>query len=434
MKYLKYFLIGFTAILFLVITPSTSVTAVDEERVAVYFKEKYCIVCQSLAGQVGTIYTESDDYIKKLEEQGVTVYIYTVDDLSETAPDFAYTDQDGKEIIPTSADLFKAFNTTYGFNEGTVPVIYVSDTYFEGYSSITRSIDNMEIYNLSVGQLSEVNVVEGQIFTDLTGFLGFITVLGAGLLDGFNPCAIALLLLFVSLLGFSENKKVLMLVSIVYISALFTSYYFIGRFFMSTILKYQSQISVVGSIINWFIFLLCSFLFIINFYDYLQARNEKYGNIKNQLPKWVQKMNKKIVKTFTGAMNKDEEKGLFPILLLTFVLGITLSVTELVCTGQIYLGILYGITTLESGYANILLLFYNLMFVLPLIIIAVVSIRSKGIMGVSNWIREHMKHIKLANSILFLFISLYFMSRIPLFSPIFEPFRDFILFVKRSFE
>lgn len=434
MKYLKYILVCFTAILFLVVTPTTIVKAEDEERIAVYFKEKYCTVCQSLSGQVGTVYTESDNYIKKLRDQGVTVYEYTVDDLTETALEFEYTNQDGDQVIPSSADLFKAFNTTYDFSAGTVPIIYVSDTYYEGYEDITAAVDDLSIYNLSINPLLEVNVVEGQIFTDLTGFLGFITVLAAGLLDGFNPCAIALLLLFVSLLGFSEDKKVLLLVSIVYISALFISYYFIGRFFMSTILKYQAQITVVGSIINWFIFLLCTFLFVINFYDYLQARNEKYGNIKNQLPKWVQKMNKKIVKIFTGAMNKEDKKSIFPILFLTFALGITLSVTELVCTGQIYLGILYGITTLESGYANILLLFYNLMFVLPLIIIAVVSVRSKGIMGVSNWIREHMKHIKFANSMLFLFISLYFMSRIPLFSPIFEPLRDFILFVKRSFK
>jgi len=103
---------------------------------------------------------------------------------------------------------------------------------------------------------------------------------------------------------------------------------------------------------------------------------------------------------------------LVPILALTFVLGITLSVTDLLCTGQIYFSILYGIHTLNSVYGYIALLAYNLMFVLPLIVIAVIAIKGQGVMATSNFIRERMDLIKLLNAILFLGIAIYYFSRI----------------------
>lgn len=434
MKMTKYLLLSFIAVLLLFITPTSSISAADEERVAVYFKEEFCIVCQSLSGKVGTTYTESDDYIKKLEAQGVTVYIFTTDDLFETAPAFTYTDVDGVDVIPTSADLYQAFNTTYGYERGTVPVIYVGDTYFEGYADITTAIDNQEIYNLSVTPLKDVNVVEGQIYSDLTGVWGFFLVIGGGLLDGFNPCAIALLLLFISLLGFTDNKKTLFLVSLVYIVTIFVSYYIMGAYLYTIILTYQKELSIISQIISWFIFILCFILFVVNLYDYIQAKKENYGKIKNQLPKWVQRMNKKIVKTFTNAIDGDNKKGLISVLGLTVALGFILSLTELVCTGQVYLGIIYGLTLLDSAYAYLLLFIYNLMFIAPLIIIATIAIKDNSTNGVANWIREHMKNIKLGNAILFFVITLFFMSRIDLFSPMFDPLREFILFIKRSFE
>ncbi len=94
------------------------------------------------------------------------------------------------------------------------------------------------------------------------------------------------------------------------------------------------------------------------------------------------------------------------------MLGITLSITELVCTGQIYFGILYGIHTVGSGYAYFLLVFYNLMFVLPLIVIAVLAIRLKSVITISNWIREHLASIKLFTAIFFLVIFVFFLIRI----------------------
>jgi cytochrome c biogenesis protein CcdA/glutaredoxin len=390
------------------------VSVVAETRQVIYFKEATCEVCAELEGfqgGAGVNYDETKDYLKKMRDQGITVIIYDIL-LNPVVPEYGYTDDDGNEVEVTAIDVFAAFNETYDRPGRDVPVIFVGDSYFEGLSDIQQAVDQNTVFELSDDPLLEVSVEEGQAYRDLTGIVGFFVVLGAGLLDGFNPCAIALLLLFISLLGFTDDKKVLILVSVVYIFALFVSYFLIGTFFLNVLERYASGIAVLGTVINWFVLFLCLFLFLFNLYDFWQARREDYGKIKNQLPKWLQRYNKKIVQLFTSVINKDEKGSLITVLVVTFLLGITLSVTELVCTGQIYFGILYGIHTMETAYAYVLLLVYNLMFVMPLIVIAVTAIRLKSIVTVSNWVREHMAGIKLGNAILFFTIFVFFLFRV----------------------
>jgi len=406
-----YFLI-FTILLLIV--PLTTTTVHAETRQVIYFKENKCLVCAELQGYLNGpsgAYSEDKDYIKKLTDQGVTVIIYDIM-ANPIIDEYGYTDADGNHVDVTAIDVFAAFNDTYGRSHTDVPVLFAGDSYFDGLTNIQNAIDSNTLFDLSDDPLLNVSVEEGQAYQDLTGIIGFFIVVGAGLLDGFNPCAIALLLLFISLLGFSNDKKVLILVSVVYIFALFVSYFLIGTFFLSVLERFTTQIAIVGKIVNWFVLILVLFLLIFNLYDYFQARKENYGKIKNQLPKWLQRYNKKIVKLFTNAINSEEKKGIIPVLAITFLLGITLSVTELVCTGQIYFGILYGIHTLETGYAYILLLFYNLMFVMPLIIIAVTAVKIRSVVTISTWIREHMSTIKLLNSILFLVIFIFFLYRV----------------------
>lgn len=397
MKKMKIFITLFLFVLFSVVSTKN---VFAEGRTVIYFKEATCLVCAELGGlpdgPAGQ-YIEENDYIKKMTDQGITVITYDVLASSE------------------NTDLFVAYNLSYGINktQAKVPIIFVGNQYFNDIDDIRTAVDDNTIYNLSSDPLNEIVVVEGGIFDDITGILGFATVLFAGFLDGFNPCAIAMLLLFVSLLGFSDNKKVLILVSITYIFALFISYLLIGTVLLNFLTTYAREAEIVNTIISWFIAILCSFLFFFNFYDFLVSRREDYAKVKNQLPKFVQKFNKSIVKSFTNVMNdKDNSKGLVFVLILTFVLGITLSVTELICTGQIYLGIIYGIRYLDSTYAYVALVAYNIMFVIPLVAIAVFAIKGKGVISTSNFIREKMHLIKLFNALLFLLIAVFYFFRI----------------------
>lgn len=392
--------IYFTILILILFSIVSTKSVMAADRTVVYFKEYYCIECQAFAGYpdgYSNDYHPESDFIKIMEDQGITVIVYDI------------------QKDETANDLFSAYNKAYGNNSSnpTVPILFFGNQFIEGADELKIAINNNTVYEESINPLLEVEVTEGGAFSDLKGFAGFIAVLGAGLLDGINPCAIAMLLLFVSLLGFTENKKSLILVSITYISALFLSYLLIGFGLLNILSSFADQADIINTVINWFIFILVSFLFLLNFYDFFVTRKQDYSKVKNQLPKFVQKYNKVIIKKFTYAMNnKESKKGLISILVLTFILGLTLSVTELICTGQIYVTIVNEIKYESVGYSYFLLLSYNIMFVIPLIIIAVVSITGKGVMSTSNYIREHLHIIKILNALLFLIIAIIFYFRI----------------------
>lgn len=415
MKVIKHLLIFFSVSI-LLLTQSPSLNA-ESTRTVVYFKETYCLVCSELAGLPdgpNGPYYQDEDYLYKIAndfEEPINVITYDIL-VQDPVEAYSYYDDEDNYVSVTANDVFNAYNESYGNNDLVVPIIFAGDTFYVGMSDIIDAYESGDIYEKSAEPLLEIDVEEGDAYQNITGFVGFLTVLFAGLLDGFNPCAIALLLLFVSLLGFSDDKRFLVLVSIVYIFALFVSYLLIGTVLLNVLDTFQAQANLISSIINWVVAIICVLLFSLNLYDYFRAKNEDYGNIKNQLPKFIQRYNKKIVKAFTNVLNSENKKGVISILALTFVLGVTLSITELVCTGQIYFSILYGIHTLNSVYGYIALIAYNIMFVVPLIVIAVVSIKGRGIMATSNYIREHLDVIKLLNALLFLGIGIYYFSRI----------------------
>lgn len=402
MKKTTLFVTFLLLVLSLTIVPK-SVLA-DEPKV-VYFKENGCIVCKELEGTKNGTYTEANNYLKKIEDMGVELEVFILDS----------ADEDEQR---SANDHFAAYIISYGVEreDRYVPILFVGEEYYYGLDPIQELVDSDDFITAASTPLKEIVLVEGASYNQITGFVGFMTVLFAGLLDGFNPCAIALLLLFISLLGFSDNKKILILVSITYIFALFISYLLIGTLLHNLLARYASQVAVINTVVSWFIAILCFFLFAFNLYDYYVTKKQEYGKVKNQLPKWIQRFNKRIVKTFTNAINDTEDKKSLGVVLgLTFVLGITLSITELICTGQIYFGIIYGIQFLDSTYAYIALLAYNIMFVMPLIVIAVIAIRGNGIMAASNFIRERLHIIKLFNALLFLFIAAYYFYRLGIF-------------------
>ena len=230
----KTYFTVFLIILFSIVS-TKGVMAAD--RTVAYFKEYYCIECQGFAGYpdgYSNDYHPESDFIKIMEEQGITVLVYDI------------------QKDEGANDLFTAYNKKYGNDSTnpTVPILFFSDKFIEGADDLRIAINDYTIYDESVNPLLEVEVTVGGAFSDLKGFAGFIAVLGAGLLDGVNPCAIAMLLLFVSLLGFTENKKSLILVSITYISALFFSYLLIGFGLLNILSSFADQADIINTVIN----------------------------------------------------------------------------------------------------------------------------------------------------------------------------------------
>ena len=352
------------------------IVAADEDYDAVYFGSLYCSVCQHLE----TV----DLAFERLEAQGVTVNkIILEEDTGNTV-------------------IFRNYQFTFDVksNETMVPIIFVGNTYFAGPTAINQAIDSFQIREIAqTTEMLEIMVAPPSDFS----LVYFILL---GFVDGVNPCAIAMLLLFISLLGFTKKKSILIPVAFTFISAIFISYFLFG----TVLYQYLYQLRFLSFLVKtipWIIVGISGILFLLNFYDFIVTMLQKYNLVKNQLPKGIQKFNRKMMERFTKKMDEGSKS----IYIITFLIGIIISFTEFLCTGQAYLtAILHLIHFTENiGRGLLLLAIYNLIFVLPLIVITLIAYKTQSIQSISIFMREKLHWIKLFNSIVFLAILIYYL-------------------------
>lgn len=348
----------------------------QEQYDVVYFGSRYCSVCTAL---------ENDDLaFEKLAAQGLSVKKYMLEE------DSSYT------------RIFRNYQFTYDVPQtsGSVPMIFVGTKYFNGREAINQAIDSELIKNIAQTEVMlDIMVAPPSDFS----LVYFILL---GFVDGVNPCAIAMLLIFISMLGFTRKKQVLIKVSLTFIGAIFISYFIFGTVLYQYLNRLQF-LSILVKIVPWIIIGLSAVLFILNFYDFVVTYLQKYHKVKNQLPSGIQRFNRRLMSKFKETMEKESPM----IYVVTFGIGLIISFTEFLCTGQAYLtAILHLIHfTDHLGRGIILLLLYNLIFVLPLIVITLIAAKTQSVFSISNFMREKLHWIKLFNALVFLAILIYYL-------------------------
>jgi len=173
-------------------------------------------------------------------------------------------------------------------------------------------------------------------------------VLSAAVVDAINPCAFAVLIILMSTILVSKNRKKALLAGLTFSLSIFISYFLMGLGLYSAI-----QTSGLSHSFYIIVAILAILIGILNLKDYLW-----YGKwFKMEVPeKWRPKMKNFIhgVTSIPGA----------------FIIGFLISLFLLPCTSGPYiviLGLLAKSTT--KNYAIFLLIIYNLVFILPMIII-----------------------------------------------------------------
>lgn len=384
---IKKFSMSITLFLFLLFSFTTTPVFADDDVLGeiVYIDDPDCSDCKSI---------REAKIVEQLEAQGYQVTVLTLRDHFDEA--YAYI------------TLYRV----PAFGGRAVGIMFAGNDYYRGYNTVSSAFASGELQESAQTPLRDISEFESR---EIAGLSGLLYVMLLGLIDGINPCAIAMLLMFISMIGFTKNLRVLLTVSISYIGAIFVTYFFIGLGILS--LLNISRSAFVNFSIGLYIFfaLLCLVLFLLTFYDFLVTRNQKYEKIKNQLPKYIQNLNKRVMKRFTEVINQEEgslQQSLL-IVFIPFLIGIIVGITEAACTGQIYFVLLGSleqnlaagvISMREIGY----LLVFNLMFILPLILIALIAVKSRSVVGIANFIREHLSTIKLITAIFFFIMAIYF--------------------------
>ncbi len=220
--------------------------------------------------------------------------------------------------------------------------------------------------------------------------IGLPIVIGAGLIDGINPCAFGVLVLLMAYLSSVKlNKKKLFTICLTYISAVFIAYYLAGLGLLRAVTSLGIGIYVYYLIA--FIALIAGFLEIKDFFWYGQG-------IFLGIPLWGVSLIKKLVKRTTVAG--------------AFILGLVVAAVELPCTGAVYLAILALMTTTEWIKAVWLLFIYNVAFIIPLIFVFLVAYAGTRVKKIEKWRKQYRRWMRLITGLLLIALGLWMLLEV----------------------
>jgi cytochrome c biogenesis protein CcdA len=223
---------------------------------------------------------------------------------------------------------------------------------------------------------------------------GLATVSFAGLIDGFNPCAFAVLVFFISYLTvMKKTGRDILFVGLSFISGIFITYFLIGLGILSVLFRF-THYALFTRILNGITGAGCIVLGVLSFTDFLKAKRGNMKDITLQLSKGMKDRIHSII---------IKKTRLPHYVAGSFAAGIIVSVLEFACTGQVYLPTIVYITG-NPGLklrGTIYLLIYNLFFILPLFIILAFTWMGTTMQRLTEFSKKNVAVVKLLLSLFF---------------------------------
>ena len=187
-------------------------------------------------------------------------------------------------------------------------------------------------------------------------------VLVGGLVDGVNPCAFATIVFLVCCLaGVGQDRRVILAVGACFALGVFVAYYVMGLGLSEALLRLQG-FPRVASAVSWAIIALVFVLGALSLWDFVLALRGRAGQMALKLPHRLRmRINSLIARRLRA-------RWLAPA---AFGLGVSVSLLELVCTGQVYLPLIGMMTSVAGSRmrALALLFLYDAAFIAPLLVV-----------------------------------------------------------------
>jgi len=280
------------------------------------------------------------------------------------------------------------------------PSIFIGNDYIPSgeiteskVEALIQKYEKEETKSIVAVEKGEIKKAEGSIVQRFKS-LGILTIVSAGLLDGINPCAFATLIFFVSYLTFvGRKKREILWVGLGFSAAVFTTYLLIG-FGILSFIQHFSFLPLFSKIVYILTIAFALVLGILSLYDYIQLKRGRPSEMKLQLPDFLKK---RIHQT----IRKESKSTRY--LLAAVAAGFIVSLLEFTCTGQVYLPTILFVTNIPSLRANAIsyLILYNLMFIIPLLIIFGVVYWGVTSEQLAFFLKKRASSIKLFTSLLF---------------------------------
>ncbi len=307
--------------------------------------------------------------------------------------------------------LLMEMENTYNVPVSSAQELFLPDTFLTGADDIMTHAEPLIIRYLNNPQKWRDSPKSPASASDTTGYrnklakkfsdFSFIGIVLAGLADGVNPCAIATMIFLISFLATQKrSRKEVLVIGLCFTAAVFVTYLLIGigAFNALSFLNKNAWISIT---IKWVAVIVAGIIGIICFRDAIvYAISGKTSQIKLQLPRAVKL---RIHSVISGQLSRS---GLVVGALIT---GFLVTLLEAVCTGQVYLPTIVLMTREEGlrakGWAYLIL--YNILFVLPLLVIMVLAYFGLTWEKLAKKTQKHMVMLKTLLGFVLLLLALF---------------------------
>lgn len=272
-----------------------------------------------------------------------------------------------------NSNLMKEVKEKFEVSRDAVPLTIIGEKYYIGFSdTISSQMEN------TIKEYIEIETNNNEIKVPILGTVNIknvsipLVAVVLGFIDGFNPCAMWILLFLINLLfGMKDKKKAWILgLTFLFISGLV---YFLSMFGINFVLGIAT--------INWMKILIATFILvagIFNLRKYLKARKEEAGCTVVD--------SKKRKKLITKMHNIIKSKSFVLSLIGIIALATTVNLIEMACS----LGfpvVFNELLTVNSvtGIAKVIyLLIYILFYMIDDIVVFAISMFTLEATGITN--------------------------------------------------
>ena len=260
---------------------------------------------------------------------------------------------------------------------------------------------------------SPTSVESGVISSSTFVSIALPSVLFAGLVDGFNPCAFSIVIILAGILAVGgRHRKSQILGGVAFCLSSFMTYMFMG-FGLLEAIRALSEFYLVRNIL---FAILSVFLFALSFLSFRDAFRYRVAGVPSvitlQLPDGVKKAIRCVAeRSWSG-----------PTVVFTGLLcGFVVTLLDSLCTGQVYVPVLVLLSKQNDSVCTLLLLaLYNIAFISPLVAIFIFSAFGIGSERMRMWSKRNVFPSKIALGFLFLALGVLllftFSSRVEVFS------------------
>jgi len=274
---------------------------------------------------------------------------------------------------PVNREMYLDYLDRFGVERGGIPFVVIEQegefSYLMGDVPIVEDLRD-EILDFRAHDVGGVVAVDGR--------LDLWVVIVAALIDSINPCAFGVLLFLMAVLLSMGSAKRALRSGMIYTFVIFSVYLAAGF----GIMKFAGDFLALGNV-KIFVGVVILLGALIEFKDFFWGGKGFSLAIPKGAKPWLERY---------------ARKGSFFSLI---VLGVLVALVELPCTGGIYLAILSLIA--DSGMKGVIyLVLYNVIFVLPLILISYFVYKGAKVEVVNEWVQRNKRFMRLAAGIVML--------------------------------